>query len=54
MQEAQTTLDVSERRECQVIGPPRSTQRYVSQERNGEKSLVQRMLAWVGRHPRYR
>ena len=53
MQEAQATLEVSERRACQVIGQPRSTQRYVAQERDGEKSLVQRMLALVGRHPRY-
>ena len=53
MQEAQATLEVSERRACQVIGQPRSTQRYVSKKRDGEKSLVQRMPALVGRHPRY-
>ena len=53
VQEAQTTLKVSERRACQVIGQPRSTQRYVAKERDGERTLVQRMLALVRRHPRY-
>jgi putative transposase len=53
VQEAQTTLEVSERRACQVIGQPRSTQRYAAKERNDERPLVQRMLDLVRRHPRY-
>lgn len=51
--EAQTTLEVSERRACQVIGQPRSTQRYAVKERNGERPLVSSMLDLVRRHPRY-
>ena len=53
VQEAQATLEVSERRACQVIGQPRSTQRYAAKERDGERPLVQRMLELVRRHPRY-
>jgi len=53
VQEAQATLEVSERRACRVIGQPRSTQRYATKERDGEKPLVQRMLELVRRHPRY-
>ena len=53
VQEAQTTLDVSERRACQVIEQPRSTQRYAAKERDGERPLVQRMREVVRGHPRY-
>jgi transposase InsO family protein len=53
VQEAQTTLEVSERRACQVIRQPRSTQRYAAKERDGEKLLVRRMLGLVRGHPRY-
>jgi transposase InsO family protein len=53
VQEAQTTLEVSERRACQVIGQPRSTQRYAVKERDGEGPLVSSMLDLVRRHPRY-
>jgi transposase InsO family protein len=52
-EEAQATLEVSERRACQVIGQPRSTQRYAAKERDGEKPLVQKMLDLVRCHPRY-
>ena len=45
--------DVSERRACQVLAQPRSTQRYVARTRDDEKALVQRMLELVRRHPRY-
>jgi len=44
---------VSERRVCQVLGQPRSTQRYAVRERDDEKPLVQRMLSLARRHPRY-
>ena len=53
VQEAQATREVSERRACQVMGQPRSTQRYAAKEGDGDKPLVQRMLERVGRHPRY-
>lgn len=53
MSKAQTMLNVSERRACQVVKQPRSTQRYAVKERDGERVLVQRMLALVRRHPRY-
>jgi len=53
VQEAQTTLEVSERRACQVIGQPRSTQRYAGKQRNDERPLVSSMLDLVRRHPRY-
>ena len=44
---------VSERRACQVLDQPRSTQRYAIRERDDERPLVQRMLALARRHPRY-
>ena len=53
VQEAQATQEVSERRACQVMGQPRSTQRYAVKERDGERPLVQKMLELVRRHPRY-
>lgn len=46
-------LDVSERRACRALGQPRSTQRYVRAEPDGEKALVQRMRELSGEHPRY-
>ncbi len=45
--------EVSERRVCQVLGQPRSTQRYAVRERDDEKPLVQLMLTLARRHPRY-
>lgn len=53
VEEAQTTLEVSERRACQVLKQPRSTQRYAAKERDDERPLVQRMLELVREHPRY-
>jgi len=53
VQEAQATREVSERRACEVLKQPRSTQRYAAKERDGERPLVQRMLELVRRHPRY-
>ena len=48
------TLDqASERRACQVLNQPRSTQRYVAQERDYERPLMDRMLSLARRHPRY-
>ena len=45
--------EISERRACQVLAQPRSTQRYPARTRDDEKPLVQRMLELVRRHPRY-
>jgi transposase InsO family protein len=46
-------LGVSERRACEVVGQPRSTQRYEPTEPDGEKALVRRMKALSAAHPRY-
>ena len=47
------TLEVSERRACQVLAQPRGTQRYRPRQPNRDRGLVQRMLQLVRRHPRY-
>jgi putative transposase len=48
------TLDqASERRACEVLKQPRSTQRYAAQERDDERPLMDRMLAMARRYPRY-
>lgn len=44
---------VSERRACQVIGRPRSSQRYHHRVKDDEPRLVARMLELVGEFPRY-
>jgi transposase InsO family protein len=44
---------VSERRACRALGQPRSTQRLVARERNGERALCERMRELALRHPRY-
>jgi putative transposase len=49
----QSTLGVSERRACQVLKQPRSTQRYVLQEDEEEQRLLTRILEIVREHPRY-
>ena len=46
-------LGVSERRACQVVGQPRSTQRYEPKEAEDEKPLVKRMKQLSAEHPRY-
>jgi transposase InsO family protein len=46
-------LGVSERRACQVVGQPRSTQRYEPKEAGDEKPLVKRMKQLSAEHPRY-
>lgn len=45
--------EVSERRACQVLGQPRSSQRYQAKEDQEEKKLVQRLHELVAVHPRY-
>jgi len=46
-------FEVSERRACEVVEQPRSTQRYEPQEADGEGQIVTRMLELVRAHPRY-
>ena len=50
---AQEHKDVSERRACQVLDQPRSSQRYQAKEDQEEKRLVQRLHELVALHPRY-
>jgi putative transposase len=44
---------VSERRACQVLDHPRSTQRYRAKVRGDEAGLLKRMEQLVRRYPRY-
>lgn len=46
-------LDVSERRACQVIGQPRSTQRYNKQVPEDEELLRQRIIELASEYGRY-
>jgi transposase InsO family protein len=46
-------LGVSERRACQVLGQPRSTQRHRPKERDDERRLVQRIIDLACRFGRY-
>ncbi len=45
--------EVSERRACQILDPPRSTQRDCPKENVGEREVVKSMHAIAKRHPRY-
>ena len=47
------TIEVSERRACQVLGQPRSTQRYHPCDPDRDRALVKRMHELVRHHPRY-
>lgn len=49
----QAEFQVSERRACQVLDQPRTSQRYQAQPRSDEAALVTRILALVRAHPRY-
>jgi putative transposase len=49
----QRQFAVSERRACDVLNQPRSTQRYESKLRDDEPALVKRMLDLAGRRPRW-
>ena len=53
VEHTQRTLEVSERRACKVLRQPRGTQRYRARQPDRDRALVQRMLQWVRRHPRY-
>ena len=52
MRAVRETLGVSERAACRALGQPRSTQRLVARERNGERALRDRMRELALRHPR--
>lgn len=44
---------VSERRACEVLGQPRSTQRYIAKIKGDERAIVGRMHELVRRRPRF-
>jgi putative transposase len=49
----QHRFEVSERRACQVVGQPRSSQRYVSTKAGKDAVLSERMVALSKENPRY-
>jgi transposase InsO family protein len=49
----QAEFAVSERRACQVIEQPRSSQRYEPKPRDDEAAMVKRMLELVRQRPRF-
>lgn len=51
--ELQQTFEVSERKACEVVDQPRSSQRYGSKPRGDEVPLTRRMRELVGRRPRF-
>lgn len=51
MIQLQQTFKVSERRACEVVDQPRSSQRYLSQPRSDEGHLTKRMRELVERRP---
>lgn len=53
MKELQSEFEVSERRACESVDQPRSSQRYESKPRDDESGLVKRMLELVGNRPRF-
>jgi putative transposase len=53
VQDLQEEFEVSERRACEVVDQPRSTQRYESQPRDDEAALTKRMLELVKERPRF-
>ncbi|MCP4305676.1 MAG: transposase, partial [bacterium] len=53
MIQVQQKLDVSQRRACQVLGQPRSTQRRQPQVPDDEPRLVTRMVELAGQYGRY-
>lgn len=52
MKHVQRQLDQSERRVCEVLEQPRSTQRYTPVSRHAQERLVSRMHELVRQHPR--
>jgi putative transposase len=52
-EELQEQFSVSERRACEVLEQPRSTQRYEAKPREDESALAKEMLEVVKRRPRW-
>ena len=51
--ELQAAFQVSERRACEVLDQPRSSQRYQAQPRDDEAALTRRMRELVCQRPRF-
>lgn len=51
--ELQAEFAVSERRACEVLDQPRSSQRYTVKPRDDEEALVKRMRELAGQRPRF-
>jgi putative transposase len=51
--QVQLALPVSERRACEVLGQPRGTQRYATQQDEEEQRLIARLQELVRERPRY-
>ncbi len=49
----QKKFELSERRACQGVGQPRSTQRYVGRRASGDRPLLERMVVLSKDNPRY-
>ena len=49
----QRSHGVSERRACQAVRQPRSTQRYRARQNGGEAMIMKKMHELVRRHPRF-
>lgn len=49
----QKKFELSERRACQAVGQPRSTQRYVGRKADGDRPMLERMVALSKDNPRY-
>ena len=49
----QETFEASERRACEVVDQPRSTQRYAGRAKEDEVRLAKRMLELVRQRPRF-
>lgn len=49
----QAKFQVSERRACQLVDQPRSSQRYEAKPRDDEETMVRRMRELAGQRPRF-
>jgi hypothetical protein len=53
VQTLQRKFSVSERRACNLLDQPRSSQRYVGQPRDEDQRLSEQILAWIRQRPRF-
>jgi len=53
VEHAQEVFQVSERRVCRALGQPRSTQRYLGKEKDGEEMLTERIVMLASQFGRY-